>query len=168
MAISYIGLGSNLGNRENMLIRSMEYLNQSPNTNITNRSSFYETKPVGGPPQGDFINAAIEVETQLSPESLLTELHGIEERLRRKRVIKDGPRAIDMDILLFDNIILNTVRLNIPHPLMHKRMFVLEPLTEIAPQLKHPVSGKSIIQLRDMLKRMFQTKDVVSTDLDSV
>ena len=157
MTISYIGLGSNLGNREMMLIRSMEYLNQVPNINITNRSSFYETKPVGGPPQGDFINAAIEVETQLSPINLLVKLQEIEVRLRRKRVIKDGPRTIDLDILLFDDIIINTSRLNIPHPLMHKRMFVLEPLTEIAPQLKHPVSEKSIIQLREILRNTGST-----------
>ncbi len=152
MAISYIGLGSNLGNREKMITLSMEYLNRTHNINITKRSSFYETEPVGGPPQGDFINAAIEVETELSPEDLLDKLQEIEVRLKRKRTIKDGPRTIDMDILLYDNIILNTDSLDIPHPLMHKRMFVLEPLTEIAPQLIHPVSGKSIIQLRNMLK----------------
>lgn len=149
MPLSYIGLGSNIGNREMMLASSIEKLGNSCMVKVTKRSKFYETKPVGGPPQSDFLNAALEIDTLLQPEELLGRLQEIENDLGRKREIKWGPRTIDMDILLYEDYIINSANLKIPHPLMHIRRFVLDPLSEIAPNLKHPVFNKTIIELQN-------------------
>ncbi|MGR3219566.1 MAG: 2-amino-4-hydroxy-6-hydroxymethyldihydropteridine diphosphokinase, partial [Candidatus Anammoxibacter sp.] len=147
MTNDHIGLGSNLNNRETMLTASIERLDDSCDVNVIKISTYYETKPVGGPPsQPDFLNAAIEIDTSLQPAKLLARLQEIENALGREREIKWGPRTIDMDILLCGSSIVNDVNLQIPHPLMHLRRFVLAPLSEIAPRIKHPIFDKTIAE----------------------
>ena len=151
MALAYIGLGSNLGNREGCLRGAIQRLRELPGTTVLRVSRFYETEPVGGPPQGKFLNAALALETTLAPESLLAELQRIETALGRTREVRWGPRTTDLDILLYDDGVLDTPTLKIPHPLMHERMFVLDPLAEIAPNVIHPVLKKPVAQLREEL-----------------
>jgi 2-amino-4-hydroxy-6-hydroxymethyldihydropteridine diphosphokinase len=114
-------------------------------------SSFYETEPVEFTQQPWFLNCAIALETNKTPEQLMAAILRIEEEMGRRRVQKKGPRAIDIDILLFDNTIVDSKELTIPHPAMHQRRFVLEPLAEIAPELLHPVLKKTIGELLDSL-----------------
>ena len=150
MAIVYIGVGSNLGNRQENCLHAIELL-QKKGIIVTKRSSLYETEPWGLKDQPRFINMAIEIETGLNPEELLKILKDIEREVGREESFKWGPRIIDLDILLFDNIILKTDNLEIPHPLMHERDFVLRPLCEIAPNITHPVLRMSIRELRQQL-----------------
>jgi 2-amino-4-hydroxy-6-hydroxymethyldihydropteridine diphosphokinase len=115
-------------------------------------SSMYETKPWGLEEQPDFINMAVEAETGLSPEELLKTLKGVEKEMGRKETIKWGPRIIDLDILFYDDAVINMEHLQIPHPLLHKRDFVVLPLSEIAPDKVHPVLKKNIRQLKEELR----------------
>lgn len=115
-------------------------------------SSMYETKPWGLEEQPDFINMAVEAKTRLSPEELLRALKDIEKEMGRKDTVRWGPRIIDLDILFYDDIVINMGHLQIPHPLLHKRDFVLLPLSEIAPDKVHPVLKKNIRQLKEELK----------------
>lgn len=151
MALAYIGLGSNLGDREGHLNEAVRRLRQLPGTTVLRVSRFHETDPIGGPVQGKFLNAALALETTLSPQPLLAELQRIETALGRTREVHWGPRTIDLDILLYDDLVLDTPTLRVPHPLMHKRLFVLAPLAEIAPEAMHPVLRKSVGQLRKAL-----------------
>jgi 2-amino-4-hydroxy-6-hydroxymethyldihydropteridine diphosphokinase len=146
MATVYIGIGSNLGDREKNCLHAIKLL-QKKGITVTKRSSLYETEPWGLKDQPYFINMAIEIETALEPKELLRILKDIEREIGRKESSKWGPRIIDLDILLFDNIIVNEDNLKIPHPLMHERDFVLKPLCEIAPDKRHPVLGKTIKEL---------------------
>ena len=132
----FLGLGSNLGKREDY-IRSAVAALAANNIKIEIISSLIETDPVGGPPQGKFLNAVVRAQTTLSPEELLTCLQSIEKKLGRVRTVPNGPRTIDIDILLFDDLQVNLPHLQIPHPRMHERKFVLDPLTEIAPEMLH-------------------------------
>jgi 2-amino-4-hydroxy-6-hydroxymethyldihydropteridine diphosphokinase len=150
MAIVYIGVGSNLGDRKENCLRAIELL-QKREIIVTKRSSLYETEPWGLKDQPRFLNMAIEIETGLEPAVLLRILKGIERELGREKALKWAPRIIDLDILLLDNIILNKENLKIPHPLMHERDFVLRPLCEIAPNITHPVLRMSIRELRQQL-----------------
>lgn len=134
MSIVYIGIGSNLGNRQKNIDQAF-LLMQESGIKILKRSSVIETEPVGGPPQGKFLNAAIEIETQLEPLELLRVLQNIEKKLGRIRTVVNGPRSIDLDILLYENVALRMPELTIPHPRMFEREFVLTPLREIAPQM---------------------------------
>lgn len=110
-------------------------------------SGFYETTPVGGPPQPMFLNAALSIMTALTPSRLLIQLQNIEILMGRVRTVKWGPRNIDIDILLYSNEIINNDQLKIPHPLMHTRSFVLKPLAEIEPDIIHPIFNKTVLQL---------------------
>jgi dihydroneopterin aldolase/2-amino-4-hydroxy-6-hydroxymethyldihydropteridine diphosphokinase len=148
--IVYIGLGSNIGNRESYLNDALQLLNNDL-SKVTRVSSFYSTKPVGYTAQEDFLNCAAELKTLLTPPDLLRFLQDIETRLKRKRIIKWGPRTIDLDILLYDDAIVMEETLVIPHPRMHERLFVLVPLSEIAPCIVHPLLGQSIIELKEQL-----------------
>ncbi len=129
----YIALGSNLGNRNKNLETSLKEISKF--AEITKKSSIYETKPIGYKDQGDFLNMVIEIETELSPTDLMIKLHEIEHKMGRTRRKKNGPRTIDLDILLYKDEIVSEPNLKIPHPRMYKRKFVLEPLAEIAPHI---------------------------------
>ena len=138
MPIAFIGVGSNLGNREVNIQNAFEFLNSS-GIKILKQSTIIETEPVGYLNQGKFLNGVIKVETALSPQELLLELKLIEKKLGRVKTIKDGPRVIDLDILLYDDAVLNLPNLIIPHPEIYERDFVLNPLMEIAPELLFPL-----------------------------
>jgi 2-amino-4-hydroxy-6-hydroxymethyldihydropteridine diphosphokinase len=137
----YLSLGSNVGDREAELRAAMQRLDQ-PDFRVTRSSSVYETEPVGYLRQGPFLNIVIQAETPLFPMRLLGRIENIERAMGRKRVVKNGPRNIDIDILLFGPFVVETGKLEIPHPRMTERRFVLEPLIELAPDLRHPVTRK--------------------------
>jgi len=142
--VAYIALGSNLDDREGYINSAVEQIDRTAGLKVVKRSAIYETEPAGGPPQGKYLNAVIEVDCKLQPRELLDALMAIEKRLGRNRLGKNHPRTIDLDILLIDDLILDQPDLVIPHPRMIEREFVLRPLAEIAPRLKHPLSGISI------------------------
>lgn len=131
MAQVFLGLGSNLGNKKNNIANAIKEIALLTNTTVIQKSKLYNTKPEGHLDQPDFINAAIEIETKLSPQKLLAELQQIEIKLGREKTFKGGPRIIDIDILTYDNLEISTPELTIPHPEMNKRNFVLKPLSEI-------------------------------------
>lgn len=139
MAVTaFIALGSNLGERRDYLDRALAALRQ-PGISVQRVSSYYETAPVGGPPgQGTYLNAVAELHTGLPPADLLQALLDVEQSLGRVRRDKDGPRTIDLDLLLYGDLIQNETDLTLPHPRMHERRFVLRPLAEIAPLAMHP------------------------------
>lgn len=141
MAIAYIGIGSNLGDRQENCLHAI-YLLEKKGIIIKKRSSMYETEPWGIKEQPNFINMAIEIETYLNPKELLKILKKVESEIGREESSKWGPRSIDLDILLFNDLIFIEDDLKIPHPLMHERSFVLRPLCEIAPDKIHPVLKK--------------------------
>ena len=134
MPVVYLGLGSNLGDRERNISLAMDQLKQR-DIHILKQSTIIETEPVGGPPQDKFLNAVIMAETSLTPFELLKTIKDIETNLGRTKTIRNGPRTIDIDILLYQNVMINTSELAIPHPRMSQREFVMIPLKEIAPQL---------------------------------
>ena len=152
MTTAYIALGSNLGDRRDYLDRTLQALQEHPRIEVTQVSSYHETAPVGGPPgQSDFLNAAAELKTDLSPRELLDALLEIERSLGRVRREWHGPRTIDLDLLLYQDLVLREPGLTIPHPAMHERSFVLKPLAEIAPKAIHPLLDASIDDLlRDL------------------
>lgn len=134
MPKAYLGLGSNLGDREDYLRRAIEALDGTPGIRVSRESSFVETEPVGITAQPKFLNAVIEIETGLEPRELLSVVKETEARLGRRQTFRWGPREIDIDILLYDEIQVDEPGLQIPHPRMHEREFVLGPLREIAPE----------------------------------
>jgi len=155
MPITYIALGSNLGNRAVLLRAAMDRIAALAGTRMLAESRLYPTAPVGGPPgQPEFLNAAMAVDTALPPRDLLNRLLEIEQDLGRNRATEPhhGPRPIDLDLLLYDNQILVEDRLQIPHPHLHERMFVLDPLVEIAPNAIHPILHATVAQLRQRLQ----------------
>ena len=153
MATSLIAFGANLGNRTDSLDRAINRLAEHSQVDVTARSRPYQTKPVGGPPgQDDFLNAALRINTTLSPRQLLKLLQDVEAELGRERIERWSQRAIDLDLLLYDSLILNQDNLQIPHPHMAFRRFVLEPAAEIAGTLIHPQNGWTIQQLLNHLE----------------
>jgi dihydroneopterin aldolase/2-amino-4-hydroxy-6-hydroxymethyldihydropteridine diphosphokinase len=148
---AYIAIGSNMGDKDKNLNSAIELINTSAFNKVTNISNFYETKPVGYVEQDEFLNGALEIKTLLSPRKLMQFLLEKEQDLKRERIIKWGPRSIDLDILLYDNLITSAEEIIIPHPRMHERLFVLKPLAEIAPYVMHPILNRRIIELASML-----------------
>jgi 2-amino-4-hydroxy-6-hydroxymethyldihydropteridine diphosphokinase len=143
---TYLSLGSNLGDRAKNLRDAMAALRKA-GIDVTRISSMYETEPVDYLDQPWFLNMAVEAETEPAPAALLQALRGIETQMGSKKLIAKGPRLIDMDILLYGDEIIDTPELQVPHPRMHLRRFVLEPLAEIAPTVRHPISGLSVSQM---------------------
>lgn len=143
----YIGIGSNLGNKKENYLESLERIARMPRTRITKESSLYESEPLGDSRE-PYVNGVIEIETEFGPEQLLKRLKSIERLMGRKKAKKRwSDRVIDLDILLYDSLKLNRRSLKIPHPEMHNRKFVLLPLSEIAPQVVHPVLRMTISDL---------------------
>ena len=142
----FLLLGTNLGDRFHHLLVAQEQIGITAGEIIAT-SSIYETSAWGQTNQPSFLNQVLKIDSSLSPEALLTELLKIETNMGRTREIKWGPRIIDIDILLFDQIIIQSERLSIPHPAMHLRRFTLTPLAELAPGFIHPVFQKSIAEL---------------------
>ena len=149
--VCYIGIGSNLGNTLQNCKYAIENLSRINGINPTRTSSFYKTEPVGIEKQNYFINAVVEITASLSARDLLQALRKIEGDMGRKREIKGGPRIIDLDLLFYGQDVIREIDLVVPHPEIHKRRFVLEPLYEIASYFIHPVFGISIRGLRDRL-----------------
>ncbi len=144
----YLGLGSNLGNREENLLRALtELVKLGP----LERSSWFETEPVGMRGTDEFLNGAVRLLTKLAPTTLLTAILSIEEKLgRRRSKIGSGEktsRVIDIDILFYGDAVLNLPQLTVPHPYLHERAFVLVPLSELAPTLRHPVLGLTVAEM---------------------
>jgi 2-amino-4-hydroxy-6-hydroxymethyldihydropteridine diphosphokinase len=147
-AAAYVALGSNLGNRGAHLAGAVEALRALPGVEVTALSPVYETDPVGGPPQGAYLNAVVALRTELAPEVLLARLLEIESRAGRERgAERDAPRSLDLDLLLYADEKIDAPGLAVPHPRLHERAFVLEPLARLAPELVHPVLGVSVAEL---------------------
>ncbi len=167
MNLAYLSLGSNVGDREAHLRDAVARLGAAGR--VAAVSSFYETEPVEFTNQPWFLNCAVALQTSQTPEQLMTALLRIEENMGRRRVQKKGPRSIDIDILLFriretEDTILDSPELTIPHPAMHQRRFVLEPLAEIAADAVHPVFKKTISELRDALPKGQTVKRMPARD----
>jgi 2-amino-4-hydroxy-6-hydroxymethyldihydropteridine diphosphokinase len=146
----YVGLGSNEGNRESYLVAALEALSSIDAVAVLRCSSLFDSEAVG-PPQPRYLNAVVALECGLPPQRLLTILQRIEQDLGRRRSVRRGPRPIDLDILLWEAEVVADANLQVPHLELHKRRFALEPLVELAPDLKHPVLG---VTVRDILARL--------------
>ncbi len=144
--IVYVGLGSNVGDREAMLRAALEQLAAMPATDLAKVSAFYETEPVGRTDQPWFLNAVARIDTDLTPGQVVWNLQRIERALGRVRRERWGPRTIDLDLLLADDLVLEEPGLILPHPELLNRAFALVPLVELEPTLVHPVSGETLLQ----------------------
>jgi len=154
MARCLIGLGSNLGERAGNLLQALDELRRMPGIQVASSSSLIETAPVGGPPgQPNFFNATAVLETELSPAEVLKAQLAVERKLGRVRREPNGPRTIDLDLLLYDQLVLESPELTLPHPRLHQRRFALEPAAEIVPDWRHPTSGQTIAELLSRLAR---------------
>jgi len=150
MAIAYISFGSNIGNRIGHIETALRIIRTNPCVQPSMQiSSYYETEPIGYTNQPKFINGAAKIGTTFSCEDLLKFLQSVECMLGRERTIRWGPRNIDLDILLYDNACISQPNLQVPHPEMHTRAFVMVPLSEIAPEITHPILGKTIRELAE-------------------
>jgi 2-amino-4-hydroxy-6-hydroxymethyldihydropteridine diphosphokinase len=154
--IAYLSLGSNLGDRSQHLEDAIRLL-QQPDLTVLRRSSLYETEPRDLRDQPWFLNLVLEIETALFPMQLLSRIQKVEGRLGRKRLADKGPRTIDIDIVLFGSVVMDTPALTIPHPRVQNRRFVLEPLAELSPDLRHPVTRETY---RAMLSRVASQKAI--------
>ena len=153
MAIAYLGLGSNIGDREASLKNAIAKLSEVAGIEVTKISSQYETKPYGKTDQPDFMNMAIEVDTNLTPLDLLETVLGVEHERGRVRTEVWGPRSIDIDVLLYEDLELQLTDLKVPHPEMHLRSFVIDPLNEIASKREHPSLHITVEKIKEQLDK---------------
>ena len=149
---AYIALGSNIGDSKSYLDYAVKALNELPTSKVEIVSEYLVTLPYGVTDQPDFLNGCLKLRTLLYPYELLAELNRIEKEAGRERIIHWGPRTLDLDIIFYDDLVLEEVDLCIPHVEMHKRKFVLEPLGEIAPYKRHPINGKRVCEMLAELK----------------
>jgi 2-amino-4-hydroxy-6-hydroxymethyldihydropteridine diphosphokinase len=150
MAVVYLGIGSNMGDRQQQIEKAIVLLKENKEIEVAAVSSLVETDPEGGAPQESFLNGALRIKTDLLPLDLLSQLKIIERRLGRVKSGPNSPRPIDLDILFYDDVvIMNGKTLSIPHPRIASRVFVLKPLLEIAPDFLHPKLKKTVRQLYD-------------------
>jgi 2-amino-4-hydroxy-6-hydroxymethyldihydropteridine diphosphokinase len=159
MTTAYIGIGSNLGDKLNNCRKSIEMSGRIPDTRVTAQSRFYRTEPVGVEGHDWYVNGVISLSTGLSAQDLLKNLLDIEQIMGRERKKKWDSRTIDLDILLYGQEVIEEEGLTVPHPLMHLRRFVLEPMVQLAPDLIHPVLGKSMAGLLEDFRE--QGQDVI-------
>ena len=157
----YLSLGSNVGDRENHLREAITRLESTGH--VVSISSFYETEPVEVTDQSWFLNCAVQIETTKMPKQLMAAVLEIEREMGRQRTQNKGPRTIDIDVILFGDSVVNSSELTIPHPAMHQRRFVLEPLAEIAPEARHPVFRTTIREILRGLP-MVQTVRKIGTN----
>ena len=150
--IAYIGIGSNVGNKLLQCQEALSEILQIDHHKLLAQSSFYKTQPLGYSAQDWFVNSVIKIETALDAHELLRSLKGIELRLGRQETFRWGPRTIDLDLLFYDEEEFESEELQLPHPHLHKRQFVLVPLSEIDPFLTHPVLRKTIREILDQMK----------------
>lgn len=148
---AYIALGSNMGDKKGYLQFGVDRMKETAGCRVESVADFITTAPYGVTDQDDFLNGAMKIKTLLTPEELLRCLNGIEQEANRERIIRWGPRTLDMDILLYDDLVLDNEELHIPHIEMHKRDFVLKPLSQIAPYVRHPVYNRTVQELLDGL-----------------
>lgn len=151
MARVHVAFGGNVGAVEETLRRALEAVAKLPRTRLRRVSPLYRTAPVGVTDQPEFVNGAVEVETGLAPEAFLAELLSIERSLGRTREVRWGPRTVDLDVALWEDLVIRTPALEVPHPRLHERAFVLAPLADLAPEARHPVLGATI---RDLLEAL--------------
>jgi 2-amino-4-hydroxy-6-hydroxymethyldihydropteridine diphosphokinase len=147
---AFLGIGSNLGDREDNLRRAVELLFAEDGIEVTAVSEIRETEPVGPVEQGPFLNGAVRIETDLGPRDLLERLLAVEQRFGRVREERWGPRTIDLDLLLYGDEILDEPGLTVPHPRLHERRFALEPLADLAPSLEIPGRGRISVLLAEL------------------
>jgi 2-amino-4-hydroxy-6-hydroxymethyldihydropteridine diphosphokinase len=143
----FLSLGSNVGRRPDNLRRALALIAREPGIRVVGVSRLYSTKPVGYTPQREFINGVLELRTRLSPRELLGRLQGVEGRMGKSTPFRNGPRRIDIDLVLHGSRVLRERDLTVPHPRMHRRRFVLEPLATIAPRAAHPVLRRTAARL---------------------
>jgi 2-amino-4-hydroxy-6-hydroxymethyldihydropteridine diphosphokinase len=148
----FLGLGSNVGERQKFLNRAVAELKGISNIKVVWASSVYETEPYGKADQEKFLNAVVEIETELTPPELLTAAKSIEQRVGRTASELWGPREIDIDVLLYDGLVHDDAALHVPHPDMENRKFVLVPLREIAPDAVHPITGMTVEEMATACK----------------
>lgn len=151
MAKSLLSLGSNLGDSKALISDALEDINRTEGVTVLKQSSLYITKPVGFLDQDDFVNAAALIETSLDAHELLKAMQSLEQKYKRVRLFKDGPRTLDIDIIAYDEVVMNTDDLILPHPRMHERAFVLSPLNEIVPDYQVSLHNKNISELYEAL-----------------
>jgi len=159
MTTAYIGIGSNLGDKLNNCRKAIDLTGRMPDTRVTAQSRFYRTTPVGVEGQDWYVNGVISLWSGLSAQDLMENLLDIEKVMGRERRKKWDSRTIDLDILLYGQEVIKEKNLTVPHPLMHLRKFVLEPMVQLAPDLIHPVLGKSIAGLLEDFRE--QGQDVI-------
>lgn len=155
--ICYIGIGSNIGNSVKNCEGAIETISRTEGVELTSKSSFYKTEPVGIEDQDSFINAVVEIRTGLKARDLLQSLQNIERKMGRQRIVKGGPRIIDLDLLFYGQNVILEKDLMVPHPELHNRKFVLEPMCEIASFFIHPSFG---VSMRGLLERLSDSKSV--------
>jgi len=145
---AFVSVGSNLGDKTENCRKGIKALLSDGSSVLVKSSSFYQTSPVDYKDQDWFVNLVVKIKTSLDPYALLNKMHGIEKAVGRKaNTVRFGPRVLDLDIVLFDDRVIQTEKLEVPHPRMHKRRFVLKPICDIEPSMVHPVLGKDMLSL---------------------